>query len=79
MSARPQNVGIKAAEVYFPRRAISQDDLEDFDGVSKGKYTIGFGQKFMTFTDDREDINSFLLTSASALPFSPPLLPACSC
>lgn len=33
-----------------------------FDGVAKGKYTIGLGQKFMACTDDREDINSFALT-----------------
>lgn len=43
-------------------QCISQDELEDFDGAPKGKYTIGFGQKFMACTDDREDINSFLLT-----------------
>ncbi|PWN21254.1 hydroxy methylglutaryl-CoA synthase [Microstroma glucosiphilum] len=61
-STRPQNVGIKAMEIYFPKRCISQDELEDFDGAPKGKYTIGFGQQFMACTDDREDINSFLLT-----------------
>ncbi|EPQ27166.1 uncharacterized protein PFL1_05447 [Pseudozyma flocculosa PF-1] len=67
MSARPQNVGIKAIEIYFPKRCISEDDLEDFDGAPKGKYTIGFGQKFMAFTDDREDINSFALSVVSGL------------
>lgn len=36
--------------------------MEDFDGVAKGKYTIGFGQKYMACTDDREDINSFALS-----------------
>ncbi|PWN28370.1 hydroxy methylglutaryl-CoA synthase [Jaminaea rosea] len=61
-STRPQNVGIKAMEIYFPKRCISQDALEDFDGAPKGKYTIGFGQKYMATCDDREDINSFLLT-----------------
>jgi hydroxymethylglutaryl-CoA synthase len=35
-----------------------------FDGVAKGKYTIGLGQKFMACTDDREDINSFALSGA---------------
>ena len=34
-----------------------------FDGVAKGKYTIGLGQQYMACTDDREDINSFALTS----------------
>jgi hydroxymethylglutaryl-CoA synthase len=32
-----------------------------FDGVSKGKYTIGLGQEYMAWPDDREDINSFAL------------------
>jgi hydroxymethylglutaryl-CoA synthase len=45
-------------------QCISEKDLEVFDGVSKGKYTIGLGQKFMAFTDDREDINSFALSGA---------------
>lgn len=65
--ARPQNIGIKGFEVYFPKRCISQDALEDFDGAAKGKYTIGFGQKFMATTDDREDINSFALTVTANL------------
>jgi hydroxymethylglutaryl-CoA synthase len=51
--ARPTNVGIHAIEMYFPKRCISEDALEDFDGVAKGKYTIGLGQKYMAFTDDK--------------------------
>lgn len=51
--ARPSNVGILAMDMYFPKRCISEDDLEVFDGVSKGKYTIGLGQKYMAFTDDK--------------------------
>jgi hydroxymethylglutaryl-CoA synthase len=51
--ARPTNVGIKAIEMYFPKRCISEEDLEVFDGVSKGKYTIGLGQGHMAFTDDK--------------------------
>jgi hypothetical protein len=51
--ARPVNVGIKAIEMYFPKRCISEEDLEVFDGVSKGKYTIGLGQGHMAFTDDK--------------------------
>lgn len=35
--------------------------------MSKGKYTIGFGQHYMAFTDDREDIHSFALTAVSQL------------
>ncbi len=74
MASRPQNIGIKAMEIYFPNQAceklnqlnfwlehvlmdcqcVDQADLEKFDGVSAGKYTIGLGQTRMTFCDDRE-------------------------
>ncbi|TDL26747.1 hydroxymethylglutaryl-CoA synthase [Rickenella mellea] len=64
---RPKDVGILAMEMYFPRRCISEEDLEVFDGVAKGKYTIGLGQQFMACTDDREDINSFALSVVSSL------------
>jgi hypothetical protein len=59
----PQPDGI---DVYFPLRCIAESDLEAFDGVSAGKYTIGLGQERMAFCDDREDINSFLLTGESS-------------
>lgn len=58
----PQNVGIIAMEVYFPYNCVNQEKLEEFDGVSKGKYTIGLGQRNMGFCGDREDINSLSLT-----------------
>ncbi|KAH9479338.1 ATP-dependent 5'-3' DNA helicase hcs1 [Psilocybe cubensis] len=64
---RPKDVGVLAMEVYFPRRCISETDLEVFDGVSKGKYTIGLGQEYMAWPDDREDINSFALNAVSGL------------
>ncbi|KAL3470854.1 hydroxymethylglutaryl-coenzyme A synthase C terminal-domain-containing protein [Aspergillus californicus] len=67
MSARPQNIGIKAIEVYFPSQYIDQTDLEKHDGVSEGKYTIGLGQNQMSFCDDREDIYSISLTTLSSL------------
>lgn len=51
-------------------QCISEEDLEVYDGVAKGKYTIGLGQSFMAFADDREDINSIALTGASPLPRS---------
>jgi hydroxymethylglutaryl-CoA synthase len=51
-----------AIDLYFPLRCIAESDLEIFDGVSAGKYTLGLGQERMAFCDDREDINSFLLT-----------------
>jgi hydroxymethylglutaryl-CoA synthase len=75
MSERPQNIGIKAIELYFPSQVcflhqslifpverlltislqcVDQAELEKFDGVSQGKYTIGLGQTKMSFCDDRE-------------------------
>ncbi|KAG9087076.1 hypothetical protein FS749_003190 [Ceratobasidium sp. UAMH 11750] len=66
-SERPANVGILAMEMYFPKRCVSEVDLEVYDGVSQGKYTIGLGQEYMAFTDDREDINSFALSAVSSL------------
>ena len=52
----PQNIGIKAIELYFPAQCVDQADLEKFDGVSQGKYTIGLGQTRMSFCDDREGL-----------------------
>ncbi|ODV84891.1 hypothetical protein CANARDRAFT_28632 [[Candida] arabinofermentans NRRL YB-2248] len=59
---RPQNIGIKAMEIYIPGQYVSQAELESFDGVSTGKYTIGLGQTNMAFVNDREDIYSMSLT-----------------
>ncbi|OAA61181.1 hydroxymethylglutaryl-synthase [Niveomyces insectorum RCEF 264] len=67
MSSRPQNIGIKAIEIYFPSQYVEQSELEKFDGVSTGKYTIGLGQTKMSFCDDREDIYSFALTATKNL------------
>lgn len=63
----PQDVGIIAMEVYFPSQYVDQSELEDFDAVSKGKYTIGLGQDKMGFCSDREDINSLCLTVVHGL------------
>eukprot|EP00054_Salpingoeca_dolichothecata_P017253 m.102986 g.102986 ORF g.102986 m.102986 type:complete len:480 (-) comp22375_c0_seq2:136-1575(-) len=60
--ARPENIGIKAMEIYFPKHYVAQEDLEKYDGVSPGKYTIGLAQNNMAFVDGREDINSISLT-----------------
>lgn len=52
-------------------QAVAHTDLEKFDGVSEGKYTIGLGNQFMAFTDDLEDIQSFALNGASVcFPFT---------
>ncbi|KAI1265308.1 hydroxymethylglutaryl-coenzyme A synthase C terminal-domain-containing protein [Xylariaceae sp. FL1019] len=67
MASRPQNIGIKAIELYTPSQYVDQAELEKFDGVSAGKYTVGLGQTKMAFCDDREDIYSFALTATSKL------------
>ncbi|KAJ7281380.1 hydroxymethylglutaryl-coenzyme A synthase N terminal-domain-containing protein [Mycena rebaudengoi] len=64
---RPKDVGILAMDTYFPLRCISEADLEEYNGVSKCKYTIGLGQEYMAWPDDREDINSFALNAVSGL------------
>jgi len=61
-SAWPADVGILAVELYFPYQYVDQTELESFDNVSAGKYTIGLGQSKMGFCSDREDINSLCLT-----------------
>lgn len=65
--SRPQNVGIKGIEIYIPSEYVNQSDLEKFDGIPEGKYTIGLGQTNMAFVNDREDIYSMCLTSVSKL------------
>lgn len=55
--------------VSFPSQCISETELEVYDRVAPGKYTIGLGQSFMAFADDREDINSMALTGASNVSF----------
>ncbi|KAI0033949.1 hydroxymethylglutaryl-CoA synthase [Vararia minispora EC-137] len=64
---RPKDIGILGIEMHFPRRCISEEELEVFDGAAKGKYTIGLGQEYMACCDDREDINSFALSAVQNL------------
>ncbi|KAJ9587030.1 hypothetical protein L9F63_019372 [Diploptera punctata] len=52
----PTDVGIVALELIFPSQYVDQTDLETYDQVSAGKYTIGL-----------EDINSLCLTVVSRL------------
>lgn len=67
MGSWPEDVGIVSMELVIPSLYVLQSDLEDFDKVSKGKYTIGLGQDKMGFCSDREDINSLCLTAVSRL------------
>ncbi|KYQ91122.1 hydroxymethylglutaryl-CoA synthase [Tieghemostelium lacteum] len=64
---RPENIGIHAIEIYFPKTYVAQEDLEKFDGVSSGKYTLGLGQTNMAFCGDREDIYSLALNAVTNL------------
>lgn len=45
MNTKPivNDVGLLALEIYFPNTFVAQSDLEVFNSVSKGKYTIGLG------------------------------------
>ena len=63
----PKNVGILGMEVYFPKMCVDHTELEKFDGVGTGKYTIGLGQTHMGFCGDQEDINSLCLTVVRGL------------
>ncbi|XP_053501570.1 hydroxymethylglutaryl-CoA synthase, cytoplasmic isoform X2 [Ictalurus furcatus] len=63
----PKDVGIIAMEVYIPSQYVDQAELEEFDDVGAGKYTIGLGQARMGFCSDREDINSLCLTVVQRL------------
>ena len=62
MNSAPKDVGIVAIDIYFPKTYVNQAELEQFDKVPSGKYTIGLGQKNMAFFDLYEDINSITLT-----------------
>ena len=65
--AWPENVGIVALDIYLPNTYVDQVELEEFDGASKGKYTIGLGQTKMGFSSDREDIQSICLNAVQRL------------
>ena len=65
-STRPENVGILAAEIYFPRNYISQKEYENFCGCP-GKFTEGLGQDNMAYVDDQEDICSVFTTALQNL------------
>ncbi|KAJ0107503.1 hydroxymethylglutarylsynthase [Diaporthe amygdali] len=65
--AYPENVGIKAMEIYIPNQCLDQALFEQYQGVSAGKYTIGLGLKYMNYCDDREDVCSLALTAVSSL------------
>jgi hydroxymethylglutaryl-CoA synthase len=67
MGQWPEGVGILAIELIFPSQYVEQSEMEIYDKVSAGKYTVGLGQGKMGFCNDREDINSLCLTVVSKL------------
>ncbi|XP_060847711.1 hydroxymethylglutaryl-CoA synthase 1-like [Rhopalosiphum padi] len=67
MDRWPKDVGIRAIHVVIPSLYVDQTDLERYDRVSEGKYTVGLGQKQMGFCTDLEDVNSLCLTAVSQL------------
>ncbi|GKZ35762.1 hypothetical protein AbraIFM66950_006516 [Aspergillus brasiliensis] len=67
MSSYPENVGIKAMEIYVPAQCLDQTLFEKHQGVSAGKYTIGLGLQCMNYCTDREDVCSLALTAVSSL------------
>ncbi|XP_058104722.1 hydroxymethylglutaryl-CoA synthase-like [Magnolia sinica] len=62
-----KDVGILAMDIYFPPTCVQQEALEDHDGASKGKYTIGLGQDCMAFCTELEDVISMSLTVVTSL------------
>lgn len=67
IGAPARNPGIVGWSVYVPRNYVSQKDLESYDGVADGKYTIGLGQSNMAYAGPNEDIVSMMLTATQSL------------
>ncbi|XP_054420700.1 hydroxymethylglutaryl-CoA synthase, mitochondrial [Pteronotus mesoamericanus] len=63
----PKDVGILAMELYFPAQYVDQTDLEKYNNVEAGRYTVGLGQTHMGFCSVQEDINSLCLTVVQQL------------
>jgi len=61
------NPGIIGWKLYVPSTYVSQTRLEEYDGVSSGKYTKGLGQTSMSFAEPCEDIVSMMLTATQSL------------
>lgn len=62
-----EKIGIVAMSCYYPKLYVDQEELECYDKVSTGKYTIGLGQRKLSFTNDREDVCSLAMTVTKKL------------
>ncbi|XP_073001319.1 hydroxymethylglutaryl-CoA synthase-like [Typha latifolia] len=67
MDGEKKDVGILAMDIYFPPTCVQQEELEAYDGASKGKYTVGLGQDCMGFCTELEDVISMSLTVVKSL------------
>ena len=65
--ARPQNIGIVAFDVFFPKTYVDQAELEKHLKAPTGKFTIGLGQEKMAFCTDRIDSTAMALTTTKRL------------
>ncbi|VDL38801.1 unnamed protein product [Hymenolepis diminuta] len=61
-----RDIGILAAEIYFPKSYIAQTTIETIYGCP-GKYTKGLGQLSMAICDEAEDVISIALTVTKRL------------
>lgn len=61
-----KDIGILAAEVYFPKTYIPQTAIEEHYGFPQ-KYTKGLGQMSMAICDEAEDVVSLSLTVVKRL------------
>lgn len=59
--------GIRGWSLHIPSHYVAQSDLEAFDGVSTGKYTLGLGQENMAVAEPSEDIVSMMLSATHRL------------
>lgn len=59
---KAQNCGISLIEVYIPKMYVETEDLEQHHKASKGKYTLGLGQKKMSVVSEAEDVVSMAMT-----------------
>ena len=64
---RPEGIGIVGVEFYTPNFYVEQTELEQFDNVQSGKYTIGLGQEKLGFCLENEDAVSMALTCVDRL------------
>ena len=67
-TAKSENrMGIIGLELYIPKLYVDMEELEQYDKVSKNKYTLGLGQLKMSIVEPLEDSASMALTVTNNL------------